>query len=139
MLATRIDTLRTRPPVGTASQALGLNPRAQGVLSFAHGLAAAEAAERISDEHVLLAMAYEATDSLVEVGAVPDEVCDMLAARGVHVPARRPPNAGPTSGPRNPLLCVSRYDLGKVVKVLRVKHPPGTYQWGLSYFTDDNS
>lgn len=135
-LATGLDALRERPSIGPKASGVSLNPRALGIIAFAGGLALAESAERVTDVHVLLALAYSEPDTLVEVGADPDEVCDELALRGVRVPPLRPQRSRATRGPQNPLLCVSHDDLSAVLRLLREKHPPGTEQWGFNYFDD---
>jgi hypothetical protein len=99
--------------------------------------AVAQGADLVSDEHVLLALAYVESDVLFAAHADPDEIYDALAARGVPVLPVRPPFKGSLHGPYNPTLFVHRDDLKAVFKVLRAKHPPGTEHWGFNYSKDD--
>jgi hypothetical protein len=99
-------------------------------------LAIAQGADRVTDEHVLLAIAYTLPDLLHGLNIDPDEIYDMLAAGGVPLPAVRPPADAEPRGPYNPVLYVSRADLRPILDLLRTRHPPGTASWGFNYSTD---
>jgi hypothetical protein len=98
-------------------------------------LAIAQGADRVTDEHVLLAIAYTLPDFLHSLNIDPDEIYDMLADSDVPLPAVRPPADAEPRGPYNPELYVSRGDLPAVLRVLRTRHPPGTASWGFNYST----
>jgi hypothetical protein len=132
-----IGSLRSRPanPAPSGGKGVATNPRCARCVSSAVTFAIAQGADRVTDEHVLLAFAYTEPDVLHGVSADPDEIYDELAARGVPVPATRPPASPNRPGPSNPKLCVRRADLNAVLRVLRAKHPPGSASWGFSYST----
>lgn len=134
-----INKLRDRPSIPTlpGRNGVGTNPRCLGCVNFAVALAIAQGTDRVTDEHVLLALSYIAQDVLFVVGADPDEIYDALAERGVPVPPTRPPSGATPRGPYNPLLYLRRDDLAAVLKALGRKHPPGTEHWGFNYSKDN--
>ena len=130
-----IARLRERPPIPATPARNGVttNPRSLGCVKSAATFAIAEGADRVTDEHVLLALVYTAPEVLHGVSADPDEIYDALVERGVPVPPTRPPSSATPHGPYNPLLYVRRDDLGVVLQVLGRKHPPGTEHWGFNH------
>lgn len=134
-----IASLRDRPPSPPPPGRNGvtINPAAIGSMRSAATFAIADGADRVTDEHVLLALIYVAPDRLHFINAEPDEIYDALAQRGVSVPSARPPSGATPSGPYNPRLFVRRDDLGVVLEVLGRKHPPGSEHWGFNYSKRD--
>ena len=130
-----IASLRDRPaiPAPAGRNGVGTNPRCLGCINSAVTFAIAEGADRVTDEHVLLALMYIAPDVLHFVSADPDEIYDALVERGAPVPSTRPPSSATPHGPSNPLLYVRRGDLGVLLDVLGRRHPPGTEHWGFNY------
>ena len=134
-VGTDIARLRDRPAIPAPPGRNGVitNPRCLGYVNSAVTFAIAEGADRVTDEHLLLALIYIAPEVLHSVSADPDEIYDALVQRGAPVPATRPPSSATPRGPYNPLLYVRRADLGVVLDVLRRKHPPGTEHWGFNH------
>jgi hypothetical protein len=134
-VGTDIASLRDRPaiPAPPGHNGVTTNPRCLSCVNSAVTFAIAEGADRVTDEHVLLALIYIAPEVLHSVNADPDEIYDALVERGTPVPSTRPPSSATPRGPYNPLLYVRRADLGVVLDVLGRKHPPGTEHWGFNY------
>jgi hypothetical protein len=130
-----IASLHDRPaiPAPAGRNGVSTNPRCLGCVNSAVTFAIAEGADRVTDEHVLLALMYIAPEVLHFVSADPDEIYDALVERGAPMPSTRPPSSAIPHGPPNPLLYLRRGDLGAVLKVLGRKHPPGTEHWGFNY------
>jgi hypothetical protein len=135
-----MPNLRERPPAPAPPGRNGVttNPACHGCVNAAVTFAIAEGADRVTDEHVLLALIYVAPDALHSVNADPDEIYDALAERGASVPSTRPPSSATPRGPYNPLLYLRRDDLRAVLKVLGRKHPPGTEHWGFNHSTGNS-
>ena len=129
--------LPAAPPTSDRRE-VATTPHCVTCVTAAAALAIAEGCDRITDEHLLLALMYTAPEVLHRVNADPDELYDALVERGVQVPPTRPPAKWSVRGPYNDLfLYVRRNDLGALLKVLRTKHPIGTEHWGFNYSKDD--
>jgi hypothetical protein len=92
----------------------------------------------VTDEHVLLALAYGDPDGhnrimLNEVD--PDDLVDGLRARGVPVPRLGPPVLTPPIGPWGPMVYYRIEDTQAVHERLTDRYPPGTARWGTSTST----
>lgn len=110
------------------------NPAWYGLVGFAEGLALTDGADRVADEHVLLALAYRRTsrhpDCLLELGADPDEVVLALARRGIAVSDLRPPASAPDPVPQGPRVFFPEDEFSPVTRALAERFPPGAGYWG---------
>jgi catechol 2,3-dioxygenase-like lactoylglutathione lyase family enzyme len=133
-----LEKLRARPPIPTPEgrKGISINPRGTACIQAAVAFAITQGAERVADEHILLALAYTEPDVLFAVDIDPDEIYDALAERQVPVPPLRPSTNAPPRGPYNASLVVRRADLNAVLAMLRTRHPPGTEHWGFNYSKD---
>ena len=111
----------------------GSTPAYQLILGWAQGIALGMGAMEVTDEHVLLALAYGGfggESMLIWLEIDPDDVVSKLAARGVPTPALRPPVAPTPIGPFGPWVYFPEADSRAVVQELVKHHPPGTAHWG---------
>lgn len=105
---------------------------------FAQGLALGMGSDTVTDEHVLLAIAYAdptGDQRLITYEIDPDEVVNGLRARGVHVPRLAPPVLAPPSGPWGPTVYYLPEDSPAVHEQLIDRYPPGTARWGTNTST----
>jgi len=110
-------------------------PVFQSITGWAEGLAVGMGNDYVSDEHVLLALAFD------QVGGSPDldwydidadEVVKALRVRGVSVPTLAPPVAKTPSGPWGPFVYFPAKDHTKVAMAIMKRFPPGVAHWGFS-------
>ncbi|MGE0730674.1 MAG: Clp protease N-terminal domain-containing protein [Acidimicrobiia bacterium] len=116
------------PPSGTTSS----TPALHSIEAFACALALAEGRDRPADEHLLIALVYEhrtGSSALLNADLDPDELYDLLAEQGVHLPPVRPPAPPLPDGPLGPFVYVPQPRANNVISVLRAQHPPGTLHW----------
>lgn len=114
-------------------QGSGSTPAYQLILGWAQGIAIGMGAMEVTDEHVLLALAYGGfggESMLIWLEVDPDEVVSKLAARGVPTPHLQPPVAPTPTGPLGPWVYFPEADSRAVVQELVKHHPPGTALWG---------
>lgn len=101
--------------------------------SLAQGIAIGMGSTKVTDEHVLLAIAYgdpEGHNRLVLYEFDPDDVVDGLRARGVAVPRIAPPTMAPPVGPWGPFVYYLPAESAAVHEILTDRYPPGTVHWG---------
>jgi hypothetical protein len=111
------------------------NPRFHSLLGTATGVALAFGATRMTDEHVLLALAYGRYGQpplILSLGIDPDALVQRLAERANPVPPRLPPESPPTPGPMGPRVYYSAGDHAAVVRAMIERWPPGTAVWGFN-------
>ncbi len=121
-----------RPAVEEEGQTA--SPAWYGLVGCAEGLALADGADAVKDEHVLLALTYNRSsqfaDSLDDFGVDPDGVVVALGRRGVAVSDLRPPVAAPELGPFGPRVYFPAEEYSTVTRALTERFPPGTGHWG---------
>ena len=108
-------------------------PTYQLILGWAQGIAIGMGASQVTDEHVLLAIAYgdyggESTFDALGIDA--DDLVQGLRARGVQTPTIDPPVSGTPAGPLGPWVYFPKADWDGVTRELARMHPPGTAHWG---------
>lgn len=116
-----------------ASSNTSSTPSFQLLAGWAEGYAVAMGVDHVTDEHVLLALAYMfggGESDLVWYDIDPDDVVNGLRARGVPVPRFSPPVARTPSGPRGPYVYFRNEDWSAVTQELIKRHPPGVAIWG---------
>lgn len=127
------ERLPKMPSNDEAQRGVRSSPRQQVVESFGEALALARGARRPSDEDLLLALAYE-PELLGRYDLDPDEIYDLLAARGVLVPPRRPPGAPQARGPMGPRVYTPREHMSAVSNAMSDAYPPGAPStWGMNW------
>lgn len=130
--------LEDRMPPEPRRSGTSSSPSYQLLLGWAQGIAIGMGASRLTDEHVLLAMAYGdqwGSSRLVTFGVDPDEVVERLRAHGVPTPPLEPPGAGQPIGPAGPWVYFPEEDFGAVTQELVQQYPPGTSHWGTNRST----
>ena len=128
------------PPADAEADAplsMRTTPALQVVHERAAGLAVALGHDRVRDEDVLLAFAYEPASTggtkLDSFRADPDDVVDALAGAGADVPAVRPPVPQPTPGVPGPTVYYPTADAHAVSAVHRERYPPGSAFIGFNH------
>lgn len=105
-----------------------------GFAGFAEGIALADGAARVSDEHALLALAYHRgsrhPSCLERVGMDPDVLVHALARRGIAISDLRPPAIAPRTGPFGPRVYFPEEEWSSVTRALAERYPPGAGFWG---------
>jgi hypothetical protein len=101
------------------------------IMGAAAGIALSESAETITDDHVLVSLAFLYPELLRAAGAAPEQVVQELAARGHRVPSLLPPP------PRlavawGPVVYYPAEDHAAVVQAMVERYPPGTLDWGFN-------
>ena len=107
-------------------------PRFQSLKGWAEGLAVGMGSDYVSDEHVLLALAYDEVGGILDLDWYDidaDEVVRALRVRGVSVPTLAPPVA---KTPRGPSVYYLAKDHVKVVMAIIKRFPPGVAYWGFN-------
>jgi hypothetical protein len=108
-------------------------PALQHVVGMAEGLAIGMGASDITDEHVLLALAYgdlSGQARLLTVDFDADDLVAALRAKRVPVPKVAPHLSERLVGPFGPWVYFPVEDFPAVAKELGGVHPPGTLLWG---------
>lgn len=109
------------------------NPAFYALLGEARGLALAEGASAVSDEHALLALAYGGGHSLlVGLDIDAEQVVTALAALGLSVPPLLPPERPPPAEPFGSRVYYPATEQDAVVHAMLTRCPPGTAQWGFN-------
>lgn len=112
------------------------NPAFYGLMGEARGLALASGTDKVTDECLLLALAYGSQRSmLVDFGIDPDAVVGGLAERGHLVPPVLPPKALSPPGPMGLRVYYPAAKHGEVVRAMIRRFPPGTARWGFNVST----
>ncbi|MGH3677603.1 MAG: Clp protease N-terminal domain-containing protein [Mycobacterium sp.] len=110
------------------------NPAWYRLVGIAEGLALAEGAERLTDEHVLIALCYgrnsRVPDILVSFDVNPDAVLRALAEAGAAIPALLPPPPASSMLPRGPRVYFPSHEFGSVTGELNRRFPPVGLFWG---------
>ncbi|HXV70518.1 MAG TPA: Clp protease N-terminal domain-containing protein [Acidimicrobiia bacterium] len=115
------------------SQGTGSTPVFHMLRSLAQGIAIGMGSTTVTDEHVLLAIAYgdpEGHNRLVMYEFDPDDVVDGLRARGIVVPRIGPLTMAAPVGPWGPFIYYLPRHSAAVHEILTDRYPPGTVQWG---------
>jgi catechol 2,3-dioxygenase-like lactoylglutathione lyase family enzyme len=142
--AAGITADRLRPLVRTegdetapAPDHLGYSPAYYSMLGRVDAFAACLGDGRVTPEHVLLALLWDADSQssqlLHHLGVSAGAVVDRLGNLGVPVPASRPPEHEPV--PFGEEVWFDRDQVEKVVDLLRLRLGPGTH-WGFNYEGD---
>ena len=112
------------------------NPAWNSLLGMATGLALGSGEPEITDEHVLLALAYGRSSRhpsrIEDHGIDPEAMVAALAVRGVRVPALLPPAKAAPIGPLGPRITFGRDDYQAVTQAMIDRWPPGTGWWGMN-------
>jgi hypothetical protein len=128
------DAMGDRRRSDSAHRTVRFNPAWYGFIGFAEGLALADGAAELADEHALLALAYRRDSRhpgvLESVGADPDDVVRELARHGVAISDLLP---APVAAPARPFGDRVRFafeDFSLVMEALAERYPPGAARWG---------
>lgn len=116
------------PTVGDGS--IASTPAYHRVIGMAGGLALRDGRTKISDEDVLIAIAYSYPEHLVDLGADPGVVIDTMQTRGVQAPAPRP--LAPEKMEWGPAVYFPGHESGSVNEMLVGRYPPGTVVWAFN-------
>lgn len=115
------------------------SPHQQALEAFAQGIALGMGSVDTTDEHLLVALAYEDRDrhggTLSQAGLDPEEILDTLRQRGVRTPKPGPPPQAEPAGPHGPRVYVPQSVSQAVSKALQARHPPPPARWGLNLST----
>jgi hypothetical protein len=104
----------------------------QYILGWSEGLAIGTGVDSVTDEQVLLALAYGTHGSqsiLAWFDLDPDEVVDQLRDRGVPTPSFGPPAAQPPMGPLGDFVYFPEGDYASVSKAITSLVPPRSQFW----------
>jgi hypothetical protein len=118
---------------GKAAESTASTPAQQALIAAATGVAIGLGAPTVTDEHVLLALAFSEIGIalLRERNLDPDEVVAALVAAGVPVPRMAPPVPTLPPGPAGPRVYFRGRGEGLAPELLR-RYPPGTVHIGFN-------
>ncbi|MBA3303079.1 MAG: hypothetical protein H0U26_04325 [Acidimicrobiia bacterium] len=112
------------------------NPAWNRLIDMATGLALGSGDAEVTDEHVLLALAYGRSSLqhglLEDLGIDPEVVVSALAERGVQVPTLGPPARARPIGLLGPRISFGQDDHRAITTAMIERWPPGTGLWGFN-------
>jgi hypothetical protein len=110
-----------------------MSPAWYGFIAFAEGLALADGADRVSDEHALLTLAYRRTaqypGTLEQFQVDPEQAAIALAKRGIAVTDLRPPAKAAIHGRTGPRVHFDFKDFAAVTLAMSTRFK-GLGYWG---------